>query len=156
MSDLFLKLVIESLFASIASVGFAMVFNVPKHTLTFCALGGAITHTTRTILLDLGMGIELSTFIAATFIGIIALYWSRKYIIPRPVYTVASIIPMIPGTYAFSAMINLVDMNSHGVTPELIELFIHNGLKAVAILGAISFGLALPSLYFMRLNRPVI
>jgi uncharacterized membrane protein YjjB (DUF3815 family) len=156
MLDFIFKLLIEGLFASIASTGFAMVFNVPKHTLIYCAIGGAITFMTRTILLDFGFGVELSTFIAATFIGIIALYWSRKYLIPRPVYTVASIIPMIPGTYAFAAMINLVDMNSHGVTPELIELFVHNGLKAVAILGAISFGLALPSLYFMRLNRPVI
>ncbi len=156
MTDLILKLLIEGFFASVAAIGFAMVFNVPKESLKFCAFGGAITFMSRTILLDLGMGIELSTFIASTGIGIIALYWSRKHLIPRPVYTVASIIPMIPGTYAFSAMINLVDMNSHGVTPELIELFIHNGLKAIAILGAISFGLALPSLYFIRLNRPVI
>jgi uncharacterized membrane protein YjjB (DUF3815 family) len=156
MSALIIKILLEAMFASVASTGFAMVFNVPKHTLIYCAFGGAITFITRTILLDLGIGLELSTFIASTFIGIIALYWSRKYLIPRPVYTVASIIPMIPGTYAFAAMISLVDMNSHGVTPELIELFIENGLKAVAILGAISFGLALPSLYFMRLNRPVI
>jgi len=156
MLDFIIKIIIEGFFASVASIGFAMVFNVPKHTLKFCAIGGALTFISRTILLDFGFGIELATFIAATIIGIIALYWSRKYLIPRPVYTVASIIPMIPGTYAFSAMINLVDMNSHGVTPELIELFVQNGLKAVAILGAISFGLALPSLYFMRLNRPVI
>lgn len=156
MIDIILKLILESLFASIASIGFAMVFNVPKHTLKFCAFGGAITYLIRASLLNFGLGIEISTFIASTFIGILALYWSRKYLIPRPVYTVASIIPMIPGTYAFAAMISLVDMNSHGVTPELIELFIENGLKAVAILGAISFGLALPSLYFMRLNRPVI
>ena len=156
MSALIIKIVLEAIFASIASVGFAMVFNVPKHTLIYCAFGGAITFITRTILLDLGIGVELSTFIASTIIGIIALYWSRKYLIPRPVYTVASIIPMIPGTYAFTAMISLVDMNTHGVTHELIQLFIQNGLKAVSILGAISFGLALPSLYFMRLNRPVI
>ena len=31
---------------------------------------------------------------------------------------------MIPGTYAFSAMISLVDMNSHGITPELIEVLL--------------------------------
>ena len=151
-----LQLIIDGAFAATASLGFGMVFNVPKHTLIYCAFGGAITYITRTIFLHLGLGIEISTFIASTFIGIIALYWSRKYLIPRPVYTVASIIPMIPGTFAFSAMISLVDMNSHGVTPELIEIFIENGLKAVSILGAISFGLALPSLYFMRLNRPVI
>jgi uncharacterized membrane protein YjjB (DUF3815 family) len=156
MSDFILKLLIEGFFAGASSVGFGMVFNVPKETLKFCAFGGAFTFIIRTILLDIGFGIELSTFLASTTIGVIALYWSRKYLVPRPVYTVASIIPMIPGTYAFSAMISLVDMNSHGVTPELIELFVHNGLKAIAILGAISFGLALPSLYFMRLNRPVI
>ena len=132
-----------------------MVFNVPKHTLIYCAMGGAITYITRTICLHAGFGIEISLFSSN-------IYWNncsllvKKISIPRPVYTVASIIPMIPGTYAFSAMISLVDMNSHGVTEQLIELFVFNGLKAVSILGAISFGLALPSLYFMRLNRPVI
>jgi len=156
MVELITKLFFEAIFASIASVGFAMVFNVPKHTLSYCAVGGAITYMSRTIFLHLGLGIEISTFLASTFIGIVALYWSRKYLIPRPVYTVASIIPMIPGTYAFAAMISLVDMNSHGVTTELIDIFIHNGLKAVSILGAISFGLALPSLYFMRLNKPIV
>lgn len=150
------SLLIKSTFASIASTGFAMVFNVPKDTLKFCALGGAITYATRLILLDIGFSIELSTFIASTIIGIIALYWSRKYLIPRPVYTVASIIPMIPGTYAFTAMIALIDMNSHGVTQELINMAVENSLKAMFILGAISFGLVLPSLYFMRLNRPII
>ena len=156
MSDFILKLLIEGFFAGASSIGFGMVFNVPKEALKFCALGGAIAIITRTILLDIGFGIELSTFISATFIGIIALYWSRKHLVPRPVYTVASIIPMIPGTYAFTAMISLVDMNTHGVTEHLIGLFVFNGLKAVSILGAISFGLALPSLYFIRLNRPVI
>ena len=156
MSEMIIKMLIEAFFASVASVGFAMVFNVPKHTLIYCAVGGAITFIARSSLLHLGIGIEISTFLASTFIGIVALYWSRKYLIPRPVYTVASIIPMIPGTYAFTAMISLVDMNTHGVTEQLIGLFVFNGLKAVSILGAISFGLALPSLYFMRLNRPVI
>jgi hypothetical protein len=35
-------------------------------------------------------------------------------------------------------------------------LFVENFLRALAILGAITFGLALTSLYYMRLNRPVI
>ena len=156
MSEMIIRMLIEAFFASVASVGFAMVFNVPKHTLVYCAIGGAITFIARSLFLHLGIGIEISTFLASTFIGIVALYWSRKYLIPRPVYTVASIIPMIPGTYAFTAMISLVDMNTHGVTEQLIGLFVFNGLKAISILGAISFGLALPSLYFMRLNRPVI
>jgi uncharacterized membrane protein YjjB (DUF3815 family) len=154
--EIILDILIKSIFASIASTGFAMLFNVPKHTLKFCAIGGGITYIIRNVSIELGASIELSTFIASSCIGYITLKWSRKYLIPRPVYSVAAIIPMIPGTYAFTAMIGLVDMNSHGVTPELIELFIENFLRALAILGAITFGLALTSLYYMRLNRPVI
>ena len=151
-----LHYLLSAIFSAIPAVGFGMVFNVPKHALKFCALGGAIAYTSRLALLDLHMPIELATFLASLLIGTIAVHWSRKYIVPRPIYTVASIIPLIPGTFAFTAMISLVDMNSHGVTPELIAAFIGNGLKAISILGAISFGLALPSLYFIRYNRPII
>lgn len=154
--DILIDILIKSIFASIASTGFAMLFNVPKDTLKFCALGGGITYIIRNVSIELGLSIELSTFIASSCIGFITLKWSRKYLIPRPVYSVASIIPMIPGTYAFTAMISLVDMNTHGVSPELIQLFIENLLKSLSILGAITFGLALTSLYYMRLNRPVI
>ena len=156
MITIILNILLKSIFASIASTGFAMLFNVPRSTLIFCALGGAITYILRNISMEIGFSIELSTFIAAACIGIITLKWSKKFSIPRPVYSVASIIPMIPGTFAFTAMISLVDMNTHGVTPELIEIFIENALKALSILGAITFGLALTSLYYMRLNRPVV
>jgi len=154
--DFILKLIIEGIFAAIASFGFAMVFNVPKQTLKYCALGGAIVFDFRAIFLSLNFEIEIATFLASAIIGFIALYWSRKFKISRPVYTVPSIIPVLPGTYAFSAMINIIDMNRYGANQELIELFIQNGLKAIAILFAITFGIVIPSLYFIRLNRPVI
>ena len=149
-------IILNAIFAAIPAVGFAMLFNVPKSALKYCAFGGAIVYTLREIFMDLTLTIELATFLASMIIGLIALYWSRKNLVPRPIYTVASIIPMIPGTYAFTAMISLVDMNTHGVSSELIEIFIESGLKSISILGAISFGLALPSLYFMRYKRPIV
>jgi uncharacterized membrane protein YjjB (DUF3815 family) len=149
-------IILNAIFAAIPAVGFAMLFNVPKSALKYCAFGGAIVYTLREIFMDLNLAIELATFLASMIIGLIALYWSRKNLVPRPIYTVASIIPMIPGTYAFTAMISLVDMNTHGVSSELIEIFIESGLKSISILGAISFGLALPSLYFMRYKRPIV
>lgn len=156
MNEIIIQYLLNAIFAAIPAIGFGMVFNVPKHTLVYCGIGGAVTYTTRFILLDLNMSIELATFIASTVIGIIALYWSRKYLIPRPVYTIAAIIPLLPGTFAFTAMINLIDMNAHGVTPELITIFVDNSLKTIIILGGIGFGLALPSLYYIRYNRPII
>ena len=148
--------ILSAIFAAIPAVGFGMVFNVPKDTLKFCALGGSIAYISRMLLIDFSLVLELATFFASTIVGIITLYWSRKYIVPRPVYTIASIIPLLPGTYAFETIINLISMNVHGVSIELIILFIDNGLTTVIILGAIGFGLALPSLYYLRYNRPII
>ncbi|RXK13300.1 hypothetical protein CP965_05720 [Halarcobacter mediterraneus] len=156
MEDIIIKYLLNAIFSAIPAVGFAMVFNVPSSALKFCALGGAIAYTTRYALMDFNIPIELATFLASTLVGVVALYWSRKYIIPRPVYTIASIIPLLPGTYAFTAIINLIQMDVQGVSPELITVFIDNGLKAVIILSGIGFGLALPSLFFMRYNRPII
>jgi len=156
MDSLLATYVLNAIFAAIPAVGFAMVFNVPRNALVYCAIGGAVGYTTRFVLMDLNIPIELATFLASTLVGVIALYGSRKYIVPRPVYTIASIIPLLPGTYAFTAIINLLQMNAQGVSPELITLFIDNGLKAVIILSGIGFGLAIPSLVFMRYNRPII
>ena len=68
----------------------------------------------------------------------------------------AAIIPMIPGKYAFLAIMGLVNMTSQGVTPELTSLFLQNSLTTVSILGAISLGIVVPSLYYIRYNQPVI
>lgn len=156
MMELILEYLLNAIFAAIPAVGFGMVFNVPSSTLTKCAIGGAIAYCSRQFFMDINFSLELATFFASTLVGMIALYWSRKYIVPRPVYTIASIIPLLPGTPAFSAIINLINMNAHGVTPDLISIFIENSLKTIIVLGGIGFGLALPSLYYIRYNRPII
>lgn len=144
------------LLASIPAVGFGMLFNVPKHTLIYCGFGGIVTFSIQKSLIFSGMAIEFSTFIASLSIAILTEIYIRKNKMPRSVYTVASIIPLIPAGYAITAMISLVDMHTHGVSLELIYKFIDTSMKALAILGAISFGLALPSLYFTRYNRKII
>ncbi|AOO64839.1 threonine/serine exporter family protein [Sulfurospirillum halorespirans] len=150
------SLLLDALWAAIPAVGFGMIFNVPRSALPLCALGGALTYGLREVLLHHHFSIELSTFIAATAIGIIGVFWSRRYVMPRPVYTVPSIIPMIPGTYAYEMMISLVSMNTDGVTDALLSSFIENGLHAVSILFAIAFGLVLPSMYYTKRKQPII
>ncbi len=152
----FLHFILNAIFAGVASLGFAMVFNVPKKALIYCAVGGSITLSLRNIFLNYGLSLELSAFFASTIIGIISLYWSRKNKTSRPTYTVASIIPIIPGTYAIKSMTILINMNNNGVNAELINAFIENGLKTVSILGAITFGIALPSIYFFRNNKYIV
>lgn len=78
MQDVIIKYILDAIFAAIPAVGFAMVFNVPKFALKFCALGGAIVYTLRSIFMDLGIYIEISTFLASLLFGTLAVYWSRN------------------------------------------------------------------------------
>jgi len=155
MIELLYLLLEDAWFAWIPAVGFAMVFNVPRHMLIYCAIGGALTHSSRFLLMHYGMPIEWATFIVSANMGFLGLYWSRKHLIPRPVFTVASVIPMIPGSYAFTAMIALVEINTTGYSLELMQLVMENGLRTLFILTALSFGLALPSILIYR-GRPIV
>jgi uncharacterized membrane protein YjjB (DUF3815 family) len=153
--ELLKLIIIDALFAAVPAVGFAMVFNVPKRMLVYCAIGGAFAHSFRFLLMDLGFHIEWATLMASSSMGFLGLYWSRKHLIPRPVFTVASVIPMIPGSFAFTTVIGLVEINTAGYSVEIMKIVAENGLKTLFILGALSFGLALPSILIYR-GRPIV
>ncbi|MEI6897816.1 MAG: threonine/serine exporter family protein [Psychromonas sp.] len=153
--ELIKLIIIDAMFAAVPAVGFAMVFNVPKKMLIYCAVGGAFAHSLRYLLMHFGMDIEWATLVASSSMGFLGLYWSRKHLIPRPVFTVASVIPMIPGSFAFKTIIALVEINSTGYSVEIMKIASENGLKTLFILGALSFGLSLPSILIYR-GRPIV
>ena len=148
--ELIKLLLIDAWFAWIPAVGFAMIFNVPKKMLIYCAIGGAFAHSFRTLLMHFGLQIEWATFIASGTMGFLGLYWSRKHLIPRPVFTVASIIPMIPGSYGFLTIIGIMRIHRQGYSEALMSTVASNGLSTLFILVALSFGLALPSILIYR------
>ncbi|HAT07343.1 MAG TPA: hypothetical protein DCS77_16930, partial [Aeromonas salmonicida] len=58
MMDLIWLLAKDAFWSSIPAVGFAMLFNVPPRMLKYCAMGGALAHSLRTLLIHYGMPIE--------------------------------------------------------------------------------------------------
>ncbi|WOT04548.1 threonine/serine exporter family protein [Shewanella youngdeokensis] len=146
----------DAIFSAIPAVGFAMVFNVPRRFLPYCALAGALGHGSRTLWLSAGLPIEWATFLAAALVGVVTIGFAKRHLAPPLMYAVAAIIPMIPGTYAFNTVIALVQLTAQShVSAELTTEVISNGLKTVFILGALSVGLAMPSLLYFR-SRPII
>lgn len=155
MTQYLLDLLNNAIFSAIPAVGFAMVFNIPKRFLLHCAFGGAFAHTLRMLLIDTGLGIEWASLMASTSIGIIAVYWAKKYLVPRLVFTVACVIPMIPGTFAFKTVIGVFTLRAGGYSTEVMAGVMENGLATLFILVALSFGLALPPIVAFR-DRPVV
>lgn len=152
----FIELLVNDMFfSSIPAVGFALIFNVPPKALKYCAILGALGHVFRTGLLHADVPIVFATFFASSLIGFIGVYLSRHYLAHPKVFTVAAIIPMIPGVYAYRAMISVVQINHFGYSQELLGQMIDNFVRTGFILGALAFGLALPGLLFYR-HKPVI
>lgn len=153
--DGLLLLLDDMFFASIPAVGFALVFNVPPKALKYCALLGALGHVTRTVLMHGDIPIVFATLVGAALIGFIGVHLSHRYLAHPKVFTVAAIIPMIPGVQAYKAMIAIVQIHHYGFSNALFEQMITSFINTTFILGALVFGLALPGLLFYR-EKPVV
>lgn len=149
-------LLADALIAAVASTGFAILFNVPTRNLPMCAFTSFLGYSMYLFLSYCNVSLVAAAFIASLVISIMATIWSKKYSVSRSTYTVASIIPMFPGKYAYLTVMAMVEMTTDGVSHELTTSFIQASLTTISIIGAISLGLVLPSLYYIRHDRPVI
>lgn len=148
--DFLIALLTDMSLAAIPAVGFALVFNVPVKALKYCALGGAIGHGIRFVLMTYNVPIEWATFFAATIVSMVGVHWSHRFLAHPKVFTVAAMIPMVPGVYAFKAMIALVEINQNGYDAQLFSILIDNFLQAMFIIAGLAIGLAMPGLLFYR------
>lgn len=153
--SLLIALLHDMFFAAIPAVGFGLVFNVPVKALKYCAILGALGHGSRFLLMHYGVSIEWASLFGAAVVGMIGVYWSQRLLAHPKVFTVAAIIPMVPGVFAFKAMIALVEINSLGFSEALWATLMNNGIKALFVIAALAIGLAMPGLLFYR-RKPVV
>lgn len=153
--SLFFVLCEDMILAAIPAVGFALVFNAPFRVLKYCAMLGAAGHGSRMLMLQMGLSIEMGSLLAAMLVGILGIYLSRRILAHPKVFTVAAVIPMFPGIYAYKAMIALVQLSHFGFNDALMTMLVTNFLKAAFIVGALSIGLSLPGLWLYR-KKPMV
>lgn len=151
-------LILQDVFWSgIVAVGFAILFNVPPKTLVACAICGAGGHALRTVLMQLGMGIVPATLAGAALIGWLSDFFARRLEIPSLVFAICGVIPMVPGRFAYSAMLGVIRVSTATPAagePILMETainFINTGL----ILAALALGITMPAL-LLRRQKPVV
>lgn len=151
-----LELVQDMFLAAIPAVGFGMLFNVPPRVLPFCALGGALGHGSRFALIQwAGMPVEWATLLAASLVSFLAIYAAQRLRAHPKVFTVASMIPMVPGVAAYTTVLAIVQINQQGFTDELLKTAVQSGLRTVFVVGALAVGLAAPGLLLYR-RRPIV
>jgi uncharacterized membrane protein YjjB (DUF3815 family) len=148
----------DAFWSAIAATGFAMVFNVPRRTLWGCALAGAVGHAVRTLLMQtIGISILPATLLGAGAVGALSILLAQRLRAPSLIFGVCGGIPMVPGLFAYSAMLGFIRLVE--ATPaeagELMAQAVVNLVKTGLILASIAVGIALP-LLLLRREKPVV
>jgi len=157
-SEMIRLMLIDGLLAAIAAIGFAVISNKPRNAIFVSAILAALGHSLRFYLIKSGLDISLSTFVAATFIGLLSMLFARIIRCPAEVFSFPSLLPMIPGMFAYRTILTLIRfMQSTDVVKAqgfMLDFF-HNGLTTLFILLALVVGVSLPILFFPKLSFSV-
>lgn len=150
-----LELLENVLFAAIPAVGFGMLFNVPARILGWCALGGALGRGLRYLLVEAGLPVPWATLLAAAAVSWLGVWAAQRLRAHPKVFTVASVIPMVPGVPMYTTLLALSQIQREGITNERLATALTSGLNASFIVAALAVGLAVPGLFVFR-KRPVV
>jgi uncharacterized membrane protein YjjB (DUF3815 family) len=143
--------ILNPLFAVIAAIGFSLVFKVQKNHIPFVGILAFCGFLTRELLLEAGIGIEISVLAGALCVGIMGDLAAQKTKMLPQMLKVPAGIPMIPGAFVFEAIKNIIVFVS-APKPDMqkLELFFYYGGKSVFILAALAFGLTASSIIFKK------
>lgn len=147
----------DAFFAAIAAVGFAAISNPPKKAYLFCAIIAAVGHSVRFLLLNsslFDMHIVAASTIASFIVGTLAVILSPYGKMPAETCLFPSLLPMIPGIYAYKAFGGLMMCLSHSSETDFNHfffLFANNGLTCLFILLGMVVGGTLPIFMFKNI-----
>ncbi len=131
-----------------AALGFAVLFNAPQRALLAIWLLAVAGGFVKLVALGLGLGPVMASLLGASAIGVQSIPAAHNRHAPPMVFSIAAVIPMVPGVFAYRAMIGLVRLTGEvdGAYQQALSETINNGAKAVFILMALAVGVALPNI----------
>jgi uncharacterized membrane protein YjjB (DUF3815 family) len=141
-------IITKAFWCGCAATGFGILFNTPTRSLLSIWIGGFTAGLVKYLLLDpaIGSGIILSSFLAGMLAAIVALPLAYLRKVPQILVALPSIIPLVPGIFAYRAMMGLMKLakQSGSEYPSIISDTVYNGVMAFFVIMAITFGLSVP------------
>jgi uncharacterized membrane protein YjjB (DUF3815 family) len=140
--------------AGVAVAAYSVFFSTPPHMMAWPVAVGMLAHALRWGALTLlGSGVGTAALVPCLIVGVILTPVARHWHMPFAAIGFASVVSMMPGVLLFrmaSGLLRLAD-GSH-TTLELLSATIADGLTALNIILAMSFGLIVPKLVVDRLS----
>ena len=149
MSDM--PLLYHYIFALIATIGWAVFFNVPKEDLLSSSINGALGWVIYCILQTGTENAVFSNFIASIVVTLISEYLARRLKKPAILFIIPGIIPLVPGFGMYNTMIHMVQ----GSYVKAIEIGTTVGLVSGAIVLGMLVVTSIVRTYYkiLRINK---
>ena len=141
-------IVLDGAFAALAGIGFMSISNPPRLAYPAVAALAAVGHSIRFMLMNLGgMSISLACLFAALSIGFLAIPAARLVHCPAETFSFPSLLPMIPGMYAYrtvQAVVNCLQTSDEAEFMHWLYMLAYNGLTALCAIMLMVIGVTVP------------
>ncbi|WP_246070532.1 threonine/serine exporter family protein [Paenibacillus kobensis] len=116
----------------IASAAFGILFHAPRRSLIQCGLSGMLGWI---LYVQLAERIDAvpATLAAALLVTVVAQLFARLYRTPVIIFSVAGIIPLVPGGVAYDAMRSVVENRYDESLPLAAKAFMLSGAIAIGL-----------------------
>ncbi|WP_028274647.1 threonine/serine exporter family protein [Atopococcus tabaci] len=132
---------IQFLSGLIVSLGFGIIYDIPKNNLFYSGLTGAVGWMISFVMIHVfDIHLFISTIAASFFIALFGQIFSRRLKTPVTLFIMPGLIPLVPGGVAFNMMRSFVGGDNASGAQYAIDTFL--------VAGALALGLALNSAVF--------
>ncbi len=139
--------IIQGILSFLAAAGFGILFNAPRRMLFYCGFVGMTGWLMYSVYVGWTHDPMQASFLGAFVVAIVAHIFARRFRMPMIIFSVAGIIPLVPGGMAYNAM-------RHTVENDYLSA-ISFASRAFMVSGAIAMGLVFAEVIIQLIFRSI-